>query len=80
MEWGSGLISSAKCEMRSSESFLVKGCYMTRLIIGLWVVLSVGLGVVEAQEAQWMAVLVNGKKVGYYKKIPLRMSTTKCVL
>jgi hypothetical protein len=56
---------------------------MTRLIIGLWVVLSVGLGVVEAQEAQeaqWMAVLVNGKKVGYYKKIPLRMSTTKCVL
>jgi hypothetical protein len=44
---------------------------MTRLIIGFWVVLSVGLGVVEAQEAreaQWMAVLVNGKKVGYYKK------------
>ena len=22
----------------------------------------------EAQEKQWMAVMVNGKKVGYYKK------------
>jgi len=41
---------------------------MVKLTVCFWVLLVVGLGVGEAQEAQWMAVLVNGKKVGYYKK------------
>lgn len=40
--------------------------------------LAFGAGDLLAQEKQWMAVMVNGKKVGYYKKV--RVANTDSVV